>query len=469
MRALGWIALVVTVTLGFWRAQPPVATPLSARTTRVVWYRGALTGKGAHGVIPTRAGRKEENWSLSDVLATGSRSPLSSTALRLPEPETVESLPVPELNERVLVVEATPGRLARVLLIGSDVPEGLLTSPSTRFTPGLLAATDLATLVAGERRGAGRPPVVTAGSQDALREQQHRWEDKASLLVWMPVLPWLLAGALVLGMRWPIFACGAMALPLALLIVPCWLSGWWAILVSAGLAVLIAARFPSKTVALVLVGLLWGDVVLGGPLLERSPFSYSVTEAARFYGIGNEAAGLLIGAALAAPLEIPALLAVALALGFPTLGANNGCFLAALVGVVLRLPRGRWAAAVIALLLVAGMARWDSLRGRETQSHLGQALTGERGGVAVLVQRKLAMNLHLLVSSPWVLVLLVGGRRAWRQCDWTGGSTALAALLLNDSGVVAAATVLLVDKKSPLTKESEGGVGVLPTTSDGQT
>lgn len=420
-------------------------------------------------MIPTRGGRKEESWSLSDVLATGSRSPLPSTAPRLPAPETVEIVPVPEPNERILVVEATSGRLARALLLGKDVPEGLLTSPSTRFTPGLLAATDLATLVAGEVRGAGRPPRIVQGSLTTLREQQRRWEGKAALLVWMPVLPWLLAGALLLGMRWPVFASGAVALPLALLIVPCWLSGWWAIGGSVALAALIAARLPSNTVALALVGLLWADIVLGGPFLERSPFSYSVTEAARFYGIGNEAAGLLIGAALVAPLDIPALLAVALALGFPTLGANNGCFLAALVGVVLRLPRGRWGAAVIALLLVAGMARWDSLRGRETQSHLGQALTGEKSSLAVLAQRKLAMNFHLLVSSPWVLVLLVGGAGAWRRRDLVGGSSALAALLLNDSGVVAAATVLLVDKKSPLTKEPEGGVGELPTTYDGQT
>lgn len=466
---LGWLMLGLTVAVGLWRGAAPPATSLQLAPTRMVWYEGSFPKGGAVGVIPTRGGRKGEGWTLADVVVTGSRSPLPPDVPRLARPERVTVMPRPVPQERLLVIEVTKRPLARVLLLGKDVPEGLLTSPSTRFTPGLLAATDLATLVAGELRGVGRPSVVVPGNPQRLQQQQQGWEAKAALLPLMPILPWLLAGALVLGIRWPVFSRGAVAFPLALLLVPCVLSGWGAVLVSVILAVLMASKFPSKTIALVLVVLLWADVVLGGPLLDRSPFSYSVTEAARFYGIGNEAAGLLIGAALAAPLDIPALLAVALALGFPTLGANNGCFLAGLVGVVLRLPRGRWWGALMALLLVGGMARWDALRGAEVRTHLGQAVSGEKAGIGALVQRKLVMNLHLLVSSPWMLVLLVGGTHAWRRRDLVGGGSALAALLLNDSGVVAAATLLLVDKKSPLAPEPEGVVVKRPTTSDDQT
>ena len=159
---LGWLMLCLTVAVGLWRGAAPAATSLPPTPTRMVWYAGAFPQGGAFGVIPTRGGRKGEDWDLTDVIVTGSRSPLSPDAPRLAKPERVTIVPQPTLQERILVIEATKRPLARVLLLGEGVPEGLLTSPSTRFTAGVLAATDLATLATGQNWGAGRMRATPA-------------------------------------------------------------------------------------------------------------------------------------------------------------------------------------------------------------------------------------------------------------------------------------------------------------------
>jgi hypothetical protein len=84
------------------------------------------------------------------------------------------------------------------------------------------------------------------------------------------------------------------------------------------------------------------------------------------------------------------------------------------------------------------------------RTHLGRAAAGGGEGRVAILGRKLAMNAHLTLTSPWAFLLLVQMALLARQRKspalllGTGG-----AWLLNDSGVVAAALLLLWHQKSP--------------------
>jgi hypothetical protein len=290
------------------------------------------------------------------------------------------------------------------------------------------------------------------------------------------------------------------------------------------------------------------DGLLGAPLMKHSVLGYDPMIGARYYGIGNEYMGTLIGsillgsaamlqaardaasrqAASAAEAQRPrltaaraarwrrrlwatayaaAFLAVAVWLAAPAGGANAGGALTAVAalglawarffgGDVVRRLRCRGLALLAAGLLAAGLgllwlvnaAPWAAVTGIPQQtaalqasdavpttepapvpatSHIGRAFAkleqGSLGELALIVKRKLAMNLHLMRVSVWSKVLLAallvlaaaafrpwGALREWQQQYpyLTDGFAAIiigsvAALLLNDSGIVAAATLLL--------------------------
>jgi hypothetical protein len=485
-KILGWLMLVTTLIFGYTRSQPPKVTSLPPAKTSVVYVGNfhlkqfPKTQKGAVALYPTRAGRKGEKWELLDVLATGSRSPLPSDVPRIPLERLYISTPGPQLKDRItalplgerlliigMMTEGDHGpvlgdawKFPEMVLIGSDVPSGLLTSPSVRFRPGLIAATDIAATALGKPFGAGRPAVLIPGKFENLERQRELWKQRGA--VGLVVIPWLLTPLLLLTVWKKKERLGGLILsvPLAMLLTPLLGAlyplntlGFVALAVIFMFVVGLATwKLLVRHIALVIALTLWVGVTLGEPTLEYNTFSYSLTEAARFYGIGNEGAGLLIGCALVAGFDIPALLAVAIAIGAPSLGANNGCFLAALVGLgvreILKLPKTKWLwAAFVALLgmgiLFLGLARWDASRGVSAQTHLGRAASGERSGALTLIGRKLAMNGHLLVSSPWSLLLLTSGVLLVRRQCWVVLIAGGAALALNDSGVLAAATLLL--------------------------
>ncbi|MBC8104360.1 MAG: hypothetical protein H7Z41_17430 [Cytophagales bacterium] len=408
----------------------------------------------------------------------------------------------------------------------SPPPGGrLLSSPSTRYTPGLLAPGDIAATVAAlldtQNAGTGRAAVIledAAAGSLALRVAN--WAAQARelrLLVW---LPWLLAGTLLFAVsvakgevraalllascaapvalllagpfasRDPGSEAAVYAVAAAMLVVVVIAAGLWERhggsdhgvpgVVTPSVSRMLRAVF-GITAATVLL-----DTLLGGPLLARSPLSYSPTVAARFYGIGNEVSGLFLGASLLAvgalrstPLDV-ALggAAVALTLGLPMLGADAGGFAAALIGfaalwilTVVEKTRGERsvllrtsAIAVTVLLLLLGLYAWgNGVQATGSRTHVGEAVVSASGkdGAGVLltlIQRKAATGARLLATSPWsVLLVTEGGIMLWvlrgrrRLADRTplapavlaSGVAAAALLLLNDSGVVAAATCFL--------------------------
>ncbi|TXK76040.1 hypothetical protein FU659_26375 [Paenibacillus sp. N3.4] len=275
------------------------------------------------------------------------------------------------------------------------------------------------------------------------------------------------------------------------------------------------------------------DGSTGAHMMKYSVLGYDPMIGARFYGIGNEYMGVLIGALVlgvtaalqrrhgewqpamsggledasprgslaememaaaiapaarasrtAALVTCAAFLLVTACLAAPSLGANAGGALSAAVafGVAgvrcfaggrwreLRLSRG---IALLAALLALGLgALWllnsaDSPAAAARESHVGRAFHALREGqfdqIGQMIERKLRMNVHLIRASAWskvlltslfvmaVLVLRPRGRlRLWQHKYpyWMYGFSAnmigaIAALLLNDSGIVAAATMII--------------------------
>ncbi|MBE1445699.1 hypothetical protein [Paenibacillus sp. OAS669] len=185
--------------------------------------------------------------------------------------------------------------------------------------------------------------------------------------------------------------------------------------------------------------------------------------------------------------------AVAGYLAAPTLGTNAGGALSAAVAfgaLGARLAGGRrWVRAVpaLALLLAAALvglwllnASAAMVGSADKQSHIGRAfhtlLQGRFDLIGVIIMRKLEMNWHLIGVSAWSKVLLTslivmavlvlrprGLFRRWQRrypyimygCA-ANVIGAIAALLLNDSGIVAAATMIVYSSIPLLLLKLEG-------------
>lgn len=259
-----------------------------------------------------------------------------------------------------------------------------------------------------------------------------------------------------------------------------------------------AAPTPFAAVYLVTALAVICDALLGSKLMQGSILGYDPIGGARFYGIGNEYMGVLVGSLItgsglvldrmglrrarsavraAALAGIAVIFAVALlVLASPSLGANMGGTVTAVVGFgiayVLYLDRRvtRREAAILAVLavsLVAGIAVADALRAGGPVSHWGRTVLAVRvDGPAALVdvvRRKAAMNLKLIRYTVWTRALFaflaavallwvqpVGlAKRLMKAHPGFASSlaaslvAAAAAVLANDSGVVAAALLML--------------------------
>jgi hypothetical protein len=468
---------------------------------------------------------------------------LDASLAALTAPDSPARLPA---GTALVLVAPLPGedgrargeRLGPILVWSPDGAGAgrLLTSPSTRSTPGLMASTDIAATVAGLLLSDGRARKIGAGraarviADDArLAARVAGWDAQARAQALLVDVPWALAAALLLA-AWLAgigqrraglsVASAAVAYPFGLIAFAALPMGFaWSVYVFAGFSsaavaavAQIATRRAGRPTALVgaislaTTLLVLADILTGGHLLARTPLSYSPMEAARFYGVGNEAAGLLVGAALstgalvfaAEPVAAALLgLAVSLTVGLPMLGAKAGSLIGALIGfgaLLLLARRGarrvRPAVIVAALgllvALIAAYALWEATRAGDARTHVGEAVVAARmfGPRALLgiARRKAAMDLHLAVSSPWAVLLLAEAllcaflyRRDHTRLDppVRSGLVALfaaaaALLVLNDAGVVGAATCLLFAVPIALLPRLEDApaTGATPITND---
>lgn len=254
-------------------------------------------------------------------------------------------------------------------------------------------------------------------------------------------------------------------------------------------------RLALGTITLSTAFLLLLDQWLGGPWSFTGILSFSPLVAARYYGLGNEGAAILIGALivglalifdefgntgklqLARRWLLPAVgLAAVFTASAPFFGANVAVALWGLVAIGIfwaQVNRVKidWKLAVAvvgaAIVMIAGFSLVDIFAEKGVQTHLGRALESARqGGVSELwtiVERKAATNLRVLTTTNWsfllVGVLLFLGYMRWRpQGDFASTlrenpafSAALSALLsagavaylTEDSGVVIPALMLV--------------------------
>lgn len=239
------------------------------------------------------------------------------------------------------------------------------------------------------------------------------------------------------------------------------------------------------------------DLFVGAPLMKSSILGYDPISGARFYGLGNEYLGVLLGSSvigLTLMLEmvkekrgeslskqlIPLTGICALFLIFlvaaPQWGTNVGGTITLLTSylllyalfyrqkISLRLITAGGAVTIIALICLFA---WDLQRPLEAQSHIGQtARLIEAEGPASLLPifaRKISMNIKLFRYSMWSRVFLTflaalalifnkppgllkklfGEYRYLQAGLYTGLAGSFIVLLVNDSGIVAAGTSML--------------------------
>ncbi len=361
----------------------------------------------------------------------------------------------------VLNTDLAPALLAT---LGVPVPRGLVGRPwsvdaaTRQGSPAWLAIDDEVVAHAARVRVTGGWPVAqlivllaTLGLTVWRARRLQAAPMVRGLGAWLVQMPAILclAGCAPAGV--PALALAAMV-GVASAALPVWLA-------RGGSGVRLVARLP-----LALALLVAADLALGGRLVQRSLFGYTALEGARFYGIGNEMSGAMLVGVVAGFLLLPAGAAAAIALGLAVVSASPGhgadagggvaLAVAAVAGLSAAWPlRVRLAALALTVCAVAavvgGLALVDA-RSAGGASHLGLAVAN--ADYAATIGRKLAMNAYLALHSPWSPCLVVGVLAlSWRRTGgfrspeasaafWAGGA---ALLLLNDSGVVAAAVATL--------------------------
>ncbi|MCC6484804.1 MAG: hypothetical protein IT209_08165 [Armatimonadetes bacterium] len=407
-------------------------------------------------------------------------------------------------------------RLPLLISFRAGQRPGLLSSSSTRRA-GVVANTDVAT---GILNWLGVPGSIGSGGEihavavtqplQRLREIQvfARYQESAQ-----PVVYGFVYGSLacLIALVAMVFLVGAPIQTRALVLAPpvsfasFLLATSWrpdplalaAVALAAGavVALLFTVKWQWPTEALAAGILVLGTVAFVAGWFPIAAASYQIQGGARYYGIGNEYAGLFIGAVIflgSSPsirrfwLRVAALAAAVCAvflIGLPRGGANAGDMLGGLIGCCAiaaslfhknsrKIFPVLVTGAVLLLLLLAGR---DAMRPPEMQSHLGRAMTEivRSGPVAALniVQRKAELNFLLVRNSPWALLLLAEFAVAFflsRRSRYLArvrthnrtvalAVTVVALLALNDSGVLSAAAAgmwLVIDalERSPRAK-----------------
>lgn len=404
---------------------------------------------------------------------------------------------------RLIVLSATAGdaayargdRLCPVAVWGRGIPAGLIVSSATRRA-GLVTDTDFATAVAADfgltpadfpvRPFGDNSPWTFHSAPDAMSQiaaldtgARRQWAGMRALPYLALFLGALMAGAIVYSARHSL-PRGAIAVPTALVLALLLSDSPETLVLWLAVALISAVWVRPAGYAMLVSGLLVADMLCGDPLMRQSLLGYSAIEGARYYGIGNEAMGALVGACLVAAdagqqrlhgserwVIWIGLALVTILLGSPTAGAKAGGLLVALAafGSYAWLCAGRrltlrvvvvGVTAISAFLLT--VAFLDARLSGRHASHLGQAAARLHAGGAHewgdIIGRKLAVEGHLLWHSAWAVPLWVGlASFGWlsrrlplkdRPLFDAGLVAVLACLAVNDAGAVAGALCLVM-------------------------
>lgn len=237
---------------------------------------------------------------------------------------------------------------------------------------------------------------------------------------------------------------------------------------------------------LVMIGLII-DIALGQNLIKNSLLGYDPIIGARYYGIGNEYMGVLIGSTLlfttilierykVNKYIIIAFYSVTVAvIALPTLGANVGGTITAVVAFVftsirllgMKIDARKLLTIIVFVVIIVVMIAIIDIFVMENQTHLANAFRkmADQGPIVIyeIITRKIAMNIRIMGVTVWSKVLLsaivIMGILFYRpvgvikkvastypkvSIGWSGIIVAcVIAFAVNDSGVVAAATTII--------------------------
>ncbi len=432
-------------------------------------------------------------------------------------------------TDYLMLVTPTPSRqgsqlgrkLTLALVVGPGIKKGLLTSATTKRS-GLITNLDLAPtiyqLLTGFKSnlpGCRISSIAADKPLDYLAKQQEKiqttfsWRPRlVDLFIWLQIIV-LFGSGFVLIYRKNITFLKQIVITAVVSLL--WLPIFFLLsenflnysLVEAGVIWLIVSFLLAATSinlcknelwaivlpAVITSGLLVFDLWGGSDWTKLSVFSYSPVIGARYYGLGNEFMGLLVGAFLIGITgskelkpELPdwtflvGLGLLTVTIGFPQLGANfGGLITAAVVSAVVYLSlrgvefgynfllRIVFLAGVIILGVV--IIEWFKFGGE--RGHLGRLLVRiKQKGINqlfLIISRKLKINLRLFKTTIWSRVLVAFMGILIVIYRWPSGKVrdllsnyfylaiglkgalvgSIVTMLVNDSGVVAAATLLL--------------------------
>lgn len=272
------------------------------------------------------------------------------------------------------------------------------------------------------------------------------------------------------------------------------------LILSYGIAYLISRIFKDDisrfaAIAFLVNASLIVDLLRGSALIRSSVLGYDPIIGARFYGIGNEFAGVFIGSSILLAgclihkkkvyagcslwvikiMLLIYLVAELYIIGMPSKGANFGAAIAAIcgfyffyssiIGKPIRLKQLIFLG--IILVLAISLIVLIDLNNIDSTTHIGRLIVEiKKNGLKVLystIARKLEMNIKLIKYTIWTKVLLciiliitimffkpvrllhdIFREYKHLTSAWLGISAAsIAGLLVNDSGIVMAATAMI--------------------------
>lgn len=415
-----------------------------------------------------------------------------------------------------------------VLAAGCSIKPGLLTSPTTK-RPGIIRNSDLApTILAYYHLDSpppmyGRPLQAISTDQNLTRlsslygqlEQTYQSRSPAlhNYVLVLLILVLLSLAAIFLPRTSTLMhflkplLLAMMAVPVAMLLVTLLPHNTLLVLVLELIALTLGitaainlwlVNHANDLDPFIIVSLLTSlciliDLFWGAPLQKNSLLGYDPIAGARFYGIGNEYMGVLLGSTIIGTTALitrlttyrrKVVLAVTglyylitlYAISVPEIGTNVGGAIAGafaflvtfllLTGVKFNFKTIIKTVVAVGLLLLL-LIIYDWQRPLESQSHIGRTahliVENGPGEMINIIVRKVSMNIKLIRYTIWSRVFLaslaslvilfyrpVGVMQRIFSCytatyiGFIGVTTAsIMALIFNDSGVVAAATAMI--------------------------
>lgn len=435
----------------------------------------------------------------------------------------------------LIVVSPTPkgnflpgfNYLTPVIAFSEGIDSGILTSPTTR-RPGIIKNTDLAPTILNHYGiivpqlmfGRALQVIPTDNTIAKLmslnKEVELTYQTRSPILRNYVLIQLILVGLSLIAILVPKrntlmlvlkpLLLGVMAVPVALLVLPLLphttATTQIAELIAITVGIIAAIHLwlndrRNELDPFILISMLTSlciviDLFLGAPLQKTSLLSYHPIVGARYYGLGNEYMGILIGSTiigttalltrfsekrkyLLTPIGIYYLITLYV-IAAPQLGTNvggsisgAGSFLITfllLAGVKFNLKTILKAAATV-LFFLASILLYDLQRPLENQSHIGRTveliLKGGPGEILNIITRKISMNIKLIRYTIWSRIFLASlaslailffrpvgimQKVSSQYSDMHKGFigvviASVIALVFNDSGIVAAATTMI--------------------------